>query len=254
MSDSQSHDLLPLLRKFELRAPLDDGDREAFLGLPHRVQVVENNIYLVREGDRPDRSCVLIEGYAYRHKMTESGARQIVSVHMAGDFLDLDGALLNIADHNIQTMTRCRVAMIPRAAVRDLIVAHPRIGMAMWVDTLIDGSIFREWVVNVGRRDARARIAHLLCEFARRLEVAGLAQSVGYVLPMTQETLADATGLTTVHVSRVLKSLAADGLIRRTRRAITIPDWQRLRDVAMFSETYLHLDQVARGHRPDRNL
>ena len=112
---------------------------------------------------------------------------------------------------------------------------------------LIDGSIFREWVINVGRRDARSRISHLLCEFARRLEMAGLAEEYGYELPMTQEQLADATGLTPVHVNRVLMGLAREGLIERHKRHIGIPDWEALRQVAGFSEVYLHLDQVAGG-------
>ena len=107
--------------------------------------------------------------------------------------------------------------------------------MAMWIDTLIDGSIFREWVVNVGRRDGRARLAHLLCEFARRLEVAGLTEEYRYELPMTQEQLADATGLTPVHVNRVLMQLAREGLIERNRRFVGIPDWEALRRAAGFS-------------------
>jgi len=243
-----------MLRTLERRAILDESDKAAFLQLPLRLQTLEANVYILREGDRPDRSCVLVSGYAVRHKVTESGERQIVSVHIAGDFLDLDGALLNIADHNLQTLTRSDLAFIPRSAVRELIVSHPRVGMAMWVDTLIDSSIFREWVMNVGRRDGRARIAHLLCEFARRLDVAGLPIDGGYQLPMTQEQLADATGLTPVHVNRVLKALTSEGLIRRTKRIVTIPDWERLRSVAGFNETYLHLDQVARGMREDRSL
>ena len=245
MMSISSHPLSRILRKFELRAPLDDSDREAFLSLPHRIQHVEANVYVVREGDRPDRSCVLLSGFALRHKVTALGERQVVSVHVAGDFLDLEGALLNVADHNVQMLTRCEVAFIPRSAITDLILNHPRIATAMWIDTLIDGSIFREWVVNVGRRDARSRIAHLLCEFARRLEVAGLADINGYELPMTQEQIADATGLTSVHVNRVLKRLDEEGLIARFRRHVTIPDWGKLRDVAGFSEIYLHLDQVA---------
>jgi CRP-like cAMP-binding protein len=243
-----------MLRTLERRAILDESDKAAFLQLPLRLQTLEANVYIVREGDRPDRSCVLVSGYAVRHKVTESGERQIVSVHIAGDFLDLEGALLNIADHNVQTLTRSDLAFIPRSAVRELIVSHPRVGMAMWVDTLIDSSIFREWVMNVGRRDGRARIAHLLCEFARRLDVAGFPIDGGYQLPMTQEQLADATGLTPVHVNRVLKALTSEGLIRRTKRIVTIPDWERLRSVAGFNETYLHLDQVARGMREDRSL
>src|SRR6185369_17655449 len=117
--------------------------------------------------------------------------------------------------------------------------------------TLIDASIFREWVVNVGRRDARSRVAHLLCEFERRLEVAGLAAEYDYELPMTQEQLADATGLTAVHINRVLMTLSHDGLIERHKRHIRIPEWEALRRVAGFSEVYLHLDQVAGAEIPD---
>jgi len=246
--------LAPMLRKFERRAPLDDSDRQAFLDLPVRIASTEANIYLIREGDRPDRSCVLLSGYAIRHKVTEAGQRQIVSVHIPGDFLDLEGAFLNVADHNIQTLTRCDIGYLCRAAVRDLVLAHPRLGMAMWIDTLIDSSVFREWVVNVGRRDGRARIAHLLCEFARRLDVAGIAGDEGYHLPMTQEQIGDATGLTSVHVNRTLKALSAEGLVTRTKQLVSFPDWAALRDVAGFNETYLHLDQIARGIRSDRSL
>ncbi len=247
--------LRQMLRKFESRASLDESDREALLSLPYRLQTVEPTIYIVREGEPLDRSCLIVSGFAFRHKVTVEGARQIVSVHIPGDFVDLDGSLLNVADHNVQTLTRCEIAFIPRSAVRELIVSHPRVAMAMWIDTLIDGSIFREWVTNVGRRDARSRIAHLLCEVARRLEVAGLAEEYGYELPMTQEQLADATGLTPVHVNRVLMGLARDGLIERNKRFIGIPDWEALRRTGGFSEIYLHLDQVPRGGgwpSPDR--
>lgn len=248
------HVLRPMLQKLELCAPLDDLDREAFLSLPFRVQTVEPNIYVVREGDRPDRSSLIVDGFVFRHKITETGDRQIISVHMTGDFIDLGGALLNIADHNLQTLTRCEMAFVPRDAVRDVITSRPALGMAMWVDTLIDAAIFGEWVVNVGQRPGPSRVAHLLCELGRRLEVAGLAKADGYRLPMTQEQLGDATGLTSIHVNRVLKKLTQDGLISRSRREITIPDWEKLRALAGFSETYLHLDQVARGRRADRSL
>ncbi|MEZ2410643.1 Crp/Fnr family transcriptional regulator [Bosea sp. RCC_152_1] len=254
MSDSQYGIFAALLRKLELRAPLEERDRKAVLALPSRIQTIEPNIYLVREGDRPDHSCVLLRGFALRHKATEAGERQIISFHLDGDFLDLEGSLLNIADHNVQTLTRCEIAFIPRSAMRDLIASHAKVGMALWVDTLIDASIYREWVVNVGKREGFQRVAHLLCEFGRRLEVAGLATTRGYDLPMTQEQLADATGMSLVHVNRVLKKLAEMNLIERKKRFVSIPDWERLRSVAGFSELYLHLDQVARGNRADRAL
>ena len=116
------------------------------------------------------------------------------------------------------------------------------VGRALWIDTLIDSSIFREWVVNVGRRDSRARVAHIWCEFSLRLEAAGLAKDHVYELPMTQEQLADAVGLTSVHVNRVLRQLRDDGLIDRDRRTIRIVDWKRMREVGDFNERYLHHD------------
>lgn len=254
MALSSFQALSPILRKLETRALLDQHDREAFLGLPVRLQKVEPSVFLVREGDRPDQSLVLISGFAFRHKLTESGHRQILNFHVAGDFMDLEGALLNIADHNIQTLTRCEVAFVPRGALRELLHSFPRLCMAMWIDTLIDASIFREWIVNVGRRGGVTRIAHLLCEFGRRLELTGIANLDGFELPMTQEKLADATGMTSVHVNRLLKQLAAQRLIKRTRRSISICDWERLRSLAGFSELYLHLDQVVRDQRADRAL
>jgi len=192
-----------------------------------------------------DHSILITSGLAYRHKISADGSRQIVSIHIPGDFVDLEGALLKVADHNVQTLTRCDLAMVPRTALRDLLTKHPQVALAMWVDTLIDSSIFREWIMNIGRRDARERLAHIFCEFALRLEVAGLGSTAGYELPMTQEQLADASGLTAVHVNRTLKALANDGLIRREKRFVFIPDWEKLRSVAGFTDTYLHLDQVA---------
>ena len=239
--------LTMMLRKFERRGALDEADKAGLLSLPYSMQTLEPAAYLVREGEPPMRSCLILSGFAYRHKVTVDGTRQIVSVHIPGDFVDLEGALLNVSDHNAQALTRCEVAFVPREAMRALIADHPRIAMAMWIDSLIDASIFREWVVNIGRRDARGRIAHLLCEVARRLEAAGLARKNEYELPMTQEQLADATGLTPVHVNRVLMALAREGLIERNRRFVGIPDWEALRRVAGFSEIYLHLDQVPRG-------
>ncbi|HEY0149759.1 MAG TPA: Crp/Fnr family transcriptional regulator [Allosphingosinicella sp.] len=234
-----------MVSKLAQRATLDEADREALLSLPFRIKTFEPSSYLVREGGPTEESTLLLEGFAYRQKLAVSGDRQILSVHVPGDFVDLEGALLNVADHNLQALTRCEVAAIPRKALRELIDSHGRVAHALWVDTLIDGSIFREWLLNVGRRDSKERIAHLLCEFAKRLELAGLGDENGYTLPMTQEQLADCTGLTPVHVNRTLKALEEAGLIVRSGRSVSIPDWERLRDAAGFSELYLHLDQAA---------
>ena len=234
-----------MIRKFERRASLSDADREALLGLPFRMTRAEPGRYLVREGAVADHSILIISGLAYRHKISADGSRQIVSIHIPGDFVDLEGSLLKVADHNVQALTRCDLATVPRAALREVLLAHPQVAYAMWIDTLIDASIFRVWIMYVGRRVARERLAHIFCEFALRLESAGMGSTTGYELPMTQEQLADATGLTAVHVNRTLKAMDAEGLIKRERRFILIPDWEKLRTVAGFSELYLHLDQVA---------
>ncbi len=147
------------------------------------------------------------------------------------------------------------MAFIPRAAFQALILAHPRIGTALWIDTLIDGSIFREWVVNVGRRDARSRIAHLLCEFARRLEVAGLQAEYRYELPMTQEQLADAVGLTPVHVNRILQTLSREGLIERSKRFIAIPIGRRCAgSPASPKPIFISIRPGRRSRRPPERL
>jgi CRP-like cAMP-binding protein len=147
-----------------------------------------------------------------------------------------------MADHSVQVLTDSEVAFIPREEVKKLGFQRPNVGMAMWHDTLVDGSVFREWIANVGRRDARARIAHLLCEFSLRLKVAGLGEETDYELPMTQEQLADCVGLTPVHVNRTLKALEAENLIaRKSSRGITIGDWKKLADAGDFDSNYLHL-------------
>jgi CRP-like cAMP-binding protein len=183
-----------------------------------------------------------LSGFAYRHKVTGEGGRQILSVHMPGEFLDLQNSLLGLADHNVQALTRCEVASVPVTALRRLAVEHPVVGRAMWIDTLVDSAIFREWIVNVGRRDSISRIAHLLCEFALRLRAAGLAEGDAYELPMTQEQIADCSGLTPVHVNRVLKELGRRGLIERQKRAVRIADWDQLRQIGDFNGRYLHFE------------
>jgi CRP-like cAMP-binding protein len=230
-----------ILRRLEHWVSFTDGERNALLSLPHTFRSIEPHCYMVREGDRADRACLLLSGFAHRNKIVGNGARQILALHMAGDLVDLQNSLLKIADHNVQALTRCEVAYIPREAILRIASEHPAVGEAMWLDTLIDGSISREWIANIGRRDARSRIAHLLCEFGIRLRMAGVGEHTGYELPMTQEQIGDCTGLTPVHVNRTLQALARDGLIRRTNRAVTIGDWNALAVTADFRSGYLHI-------------
>ena len=159
--------------------------------------------------------------------------------------VDLQNALLAVADHNVQSLTPTVVAFIPREAIVELAFARPSVGKALWKETLVEGSISREWIANVGRRDARTRVAHLLCEFAMRLEAVGLGEHCNYEFPMTQEQIADTVGLTSVHVNRTLKSFDREGLTTRSKRSVTIEDWEKLAGVGDFNPVYLHLPQPA---------
>jgi CRP-like cAMP-binding protein len=239
MSDPSA--LEPMFQKLSYWFSLDESDRQALLALPHRVRTFDPHHYVVRERQKATHCCLTVSGFSVRHKVVVGGARQIVAIHMRGDVVDLQNSLLGTADHSVQMLTAGEVALIPREAIQALALERPRIAMAMWKDTLVDGSIFREWVANVGRRDSATRTAHLLCEFALRLEVAGLGEQTRYELPMTQEQLADALGLTSVHVNRTLQALEQQALIKRNKRSVTIGDWQKLADAGDFDPTYLHL-------------
>jgi CRP-like cAMP-binding protein len=233
-----------MLRKLQLWQRFDEAERAAVLALPHHVERFAPSKYIVRQGDQAKYSCLMLSGYSYRHKITGDGARSIIAVHMAGDMVDLQNSLLETADHSVQTLTQAEVALIPREQVIKLAFDYPKVGMAMWYDTLVDGSIFREWIANIARRDAAARLTHLLCEFGVRLQALGLGDRNSFELPMTQEQLADATGLTAVHVNRTLKELEAQALITRTHRYVAVGDWDRLEKAGDFDDSYLHLGRA----------
>ena len=242
MNDAALLTLNSLVEKLSYRVKLDRADREAIMALPFKSKMIERNHFVVREREQATHSCLMLSGYSVRTKIVGTGNRQIVAIHMKGEIVDLQNSLLQIADHSVQMLTARRVALIPREAIIRLSLDRPNVGLAMWMDTLVDASIFREWVANVGRRDARTRIAHLFCEFSLRLKVAGLGEDGKYELPMTQEQLGDATGLTSVHVNRTIKALEAEGLIDRSSpRSIHIGDWRKLAEIGDFDSSYLHL-------------
>lgn len=242
---TESQALAPLVRKLSLHAPLSEDDQSALLALPHAVRTLETGQYVVREGDLPTHSCLVVSGFAIRHKIAGNGGRQIVNVHVSGDMVDLQNSLLTTADHNVQALSRMVAAFIPRDAIVELAFSRGAVGKALWLETLVEGSISREWITNVGRRDARTRLAHLLCEFAYRLDAVGMGPECNYELPMTQEQLADTIGLTPVHVNRTLKALDAAGLTKRSKRSVVITDLQKLAEIGDFRSTYLHLPQHA---------
>lgn len=228
------------IRKLERLAHLDETDRLAFRALPARMETHSAGSVLVKEGAHATHCALLIDGSACRYKETRNGARQILSFHLPGDFVDLQHMWLTHADHVVQTLTPATVVRVPAEALRALAAQQPRLCQAFWRDTLIDAAIAREWIVNVGRRDATARIAHLVCEYAARREAAGFGPPERFDLPMTQEQIGDATGLTSVHVNRKLHELEELGVIARDRRSLHIRDWPRLARIADFDVVYLH--------------
>lgn len=234
--------LMPMAKKLQLWKQFSADERGALLALPFQIEEISPSDFIVRNGHKANHSCLLLSGFAFRQRVTHSGGRSICAVHMQGDVIDLQNSVLGIADHSVQALGGAKVARIPRKAILDLAFAYPNIGMAMWYDTLVDGSMFREWMLNIARRDAQTRIAHLLCEFGLRLESLGLGERTNYEFPMTQEQLADATGLTPVHVNRSLRELEERGLVTRTARTVVVADWVSLKQAGEFDEAYLHLE------------
>jgi CRP-like cAMP-binding protein len=233
--------LNPLLTKLNQVEALAPDDHRAFLNLPYRLGCLKAGQSMVREGEHSSSCSGLLSGFAYRHRTLRNGARQIISMHVPGDFPDLQSGLLGLASHTVQMLTPGRVAIFRAKDIQRLVNQRPAIQAALWRETLIDMSICGEWVANVGRRDAQSRLAHLICEFATRLQAAGLLPAEVWQLPMTQEQLADAAGLTSVHVNRTLQTMRHAGLIRIERRGIEILDWARLVTIADFNPSYLHL-------------
>jgi CRP-like cAMP-binding protein len=230
-----------MMRKLESVTDLSDEDRTAILGLPITVQEVGRGVDIVREGDRPSQCCLIVEGFACRYNVTSEGKRQIQSFHTPGDLPDLQSLHLKVLDHNLRTLTPSKLGFIPHQSVDELWRRQPNIAAALWRDTLVDAAIFREWIMNVGRRDAYARMAHILCEVFTRLKAVGLAPGNSFALPITQTELADATGLSTVHVNRTLQALRMAGLITLRDGQVTIRDPEGLKSAGDFDPIYLHL-------------
>ena len=230
-----------LIRKLLSISTLTAEETQRILELPLSVKEVGPDQDIVREGDRPSECCLLIDGFTCRYKLTEEGKRQIFSFHTAGDIPDLQSLHLRVMDHSMKTLTPCRVAFIPHDSLMDLGRSCPRIADVLWRDTLIDAAIFREWMLGIGRRSAYTRIAHLLCEIFVRLRAVGLTNGYECDFPITQTEIADALGLSTVHVNRSVQEMRGAGLIELRRGALAILDWDGLTKAGEFDPAYLHI-------------
>lgn len=235
----------PLIRKLEGFVALSDADRAILERISANPRLVGPRVDLINEGNTPDGVFLVMEGIAARHKLRTNGLRQIMAYLLPGDFCDLDVALLNKMDHSITTLSSCKVVRIPSETIAEIMQGHPRLARAMRMSTLVDEATLREWLVNVGRRTALERIAHLFCELLVRLQVIGLTDAESYALRLTQLDLADTTGLSNVHVNRSMQELRRRGLIEFKNGRVTIFNLPKLKALAEFKANYLHLGDRA---------
>lgn len=236
-----------LIKKLEHYVRLSQHDKEVLsAAAAERVRKLRSHGQLVSEGDKPKVIYLVLEGWAFRYKHLEDGRRQIVGFFLPGDFCDLNVFILREMDHSIASVTPLTLSEITRSNFEHILDGHPRITQALWWEALVNMAIQREWTVNLGQRDALERVAHLLCELFIRLRTAGMTEGWSCNFPLTQSELADATGMSTVHVNRTLQELRALKVIVLNSRTLSILDFDRLMQVGMFNPNYLHLDREGR--------
>ncbi|MFC5036520.1 Crp/Fnr family transcriptional regulator [Tianweitania sediminis] len=230
----------PLIRALEQYDVLSDEERDALRALPLRTRLLQKNEEIIREGDRPTHSCLLVAGFAARTQNLEDGKRQITNLHAPGDFVDLHSLLLKRMDHNVIAFSDCEVAFIPHGALRELIDRHNHLSRLLWVTTLVDAAIDRAWITCLGRRPAIDHLAHFICELFTRLKGRGLNDGNSILFGATQVELGDILGMSTVHVNRTIQDLRKLGLIDWEAGRVTIRDFDRLADRAGFDPAYLN--------------
>ncbi|WP_082463385.1 Crp/Fnr family transcriptional regulator [Sphingomonas sp. Leaf34] len=237
-----------------LKSTLDEEDRHDAFRLPLTRKTFKPAGYIVRQGDISDSISIVLEGYCYGQRDDGQGKSQIVSLGIPGDAVGIEHLFLRTADHDTRALTEIEVAIIPLVAVQQLALRRPAIAQALGIRQAINNAIAREWLVNIGGRDGLRRVSHFLCEFAVRSDAWERVTSAGYELPMSQEQIGQATGLTAVHVNRMLKTLHTAGLIERSWRYVRFSNWEGLQDIADFSVDYLHfgrqVDTPARATQP----
>lgn len=229
-----------LTRKLELFGSLPREDKQLLDDVIQRSKPIASHEDIIREGDVPKDVHLILEGFACRYKVLATGDRQILAYLVPGDFCDLNVFILNAMDHNIGSLSACRVVDIPRERILELL-QRPQIARALMWCTLVDEATLREWLVNIGQRDAERRIAHLFCEVHLRLKSVGLADGGEFALPITQIEIGDTMGISAVHVNRSLQSLRAKGLIALRKKRLVIKDVDQLRQMSGFNPNYLHL-------------
>ncbi len=231
------------IAKLKARCILSPDEESAIRGSVVRIEDYPADHAVIRAGRTLDHSTLLLDGIMCRAKMLRNGERQITELHVAGDFADLHSFTLKYLDHDVETMTRCRAAIVPHDNLRRISEQFPRLTRIYWFSTNLDAAIHREWEVSLGRRPARARNAALFCELQIRLGIVGLADARFFDLPLTQSDIAECTGLTNVHVNRTLRDLKADGLLEFKGGRVHVIDRDALWSAGEFDPAYLYLDK-----------
>lgn len=233
------HQLHPVVRKLSAFGPLTVEEQAALAGLGAGAQRVEGRVDLLTEGTVPESAVLVVEGVACRYRHRPSGARQITAYLLPGDLCDPDFAHLRRMNHSVGTLGPCRVARVPREFLAGLVARHAGIARGLRLAKLAEEETAREWVMNIGCRSAIERVSHLLCELHERLRVVGWATKAGYDLPLTQQDLADTTGLSNVHVNRVLRQLRLMRLVEVGGKRVDILNLAGLQAIAEFQPDYL---------------
>ncbi|MCA0048143.1 Crp/Fnr family transcriptional regulator [Mesorhizobium sp. B283B1A] len=201
---------------------------------------------LVSTGSRPAYSTMLLDGLAARYKVLEDGGRQFTSLQVPGDFVDLHAFLLRKMDHGIVALSPCRVMFADHSKLKAITEHAPHLARLLWLDTLVDGAIHREWIVAMGRRSKTSHLAHLICELFVRLQVVKRTSGMSFNLPLSQAEMADVLGLSVVHMNRVIGSLKKTKVISWVNHTVTILDWDQLAELAEFDPTYLSMNNEPR--------
>lgn len=231
------------LKKLKQRAAISAEDERAIRGLVAETRRYGHDEFVIRAGEALNCSLLLLDGWLFRSKDLPSGDRQVLEIHVAGDFADLHGFTLKRLDHDVTSVTECTIAVVPHDRLRELSERNPHLTRVYWMSTNIDAAISREMVLSLGQRSAISRMAHLFCELHVRLGVVGKTRGNTFDFPLTQRELSECLGLTVVHVNRTLQELRRNGLVETENRQITILDKRGLEAVAEFDPGYLHLDR-----------
>jgi CRP-like cAMP-binding protein len=241
-----------LIRKLESIGEVSAAERDALCRLQLQCARIDAHQDIVGEGDCPSTVTLLLQGFLCRYKLVADGKRQIMSFHIPGDVPDLPALFVPVMDHNLCSLVPSQLARIPRVAMLALFAEQPHLAHLFWRDTLIDAAVFREWMVGIGRRSAFKRIAHLFCEMIVRMQAVGLSSNYSIELPLTQTDIADALGLSTVHVNRTLQEIRRAGLIEFCQGKLVAIDWPGLREAGDFEQGYLHTQRTEdRGQRTE---